>query len=91
MSGQIIPAWLQTAFVQWLTGQLYLDNGGNYRARAPRRIVACNRALKATFPSCREFHEAAHLWMALWAAVPTARIPNKWRANAELHPAQHRS
>jgi hypothetical protein len=72
---QTIPVWLQVAFSDWLTGRVYLDGGGNYRARLPGRpVVAYNRLLKRLYPSNRDFHRAAHLWLSLWEAVPTARL-----------------
>src|SRR5437899_1343776 len=38
-----VPSWLQTAFAEWLTGRLYVDGRGNYRARVighPRHVVS---------------------------------------------------
>ncbi len=72
---QAIPQWLQTAFSDWITRRLYLDGRGNYRSRLnARRIVPYNRVLKRLYPENQEFHRAAHLWLTLWAAVPTARL-----------------
>jgi hypothetical protein len=70
-----IPLWLHTAFSDWMTGRIYLDGRGNYRSHVPpRRIVPYSRALKRLYPNSAEFHRAAHRWMALWEAVPTARL-----------------
>jgi hypothetical protein len=71
---QTIPTWLQVAFSDWVTRQLYLDGGGNYRSHASHRIVAYNRQLKKIYPENQQFHDAAHLWLELWEAVPTGRI-----------------
>jgi hypothetical protein len=71
---QTIPTWLQTAFIDWLTGRLYVDGRGNYRRRPDRRVVPYNQALKQLYPQNSEFHRAANLWLALWEAVPTARL-----------------
>jgi hypothetical protein len=86
---QTIPVWLQVAFSDWLTGRIYLDGGGNYRARLPgRRVVAYNRLLKRLYPDNRDFHRAAHLWLTLWEAVPTARIKRERHRSAK---AGHKS
>jgi hypothetical protein len=72
---QTIPTWLQEAFVEWLTGRLYVDGRGNYRSRALSRcIVPYNRALKRLYPENAAFHRAAHQWLALWEVVPTAKL-----------------
>jgi hypothetical protein len=71
---QTIPIWLQQAFIDWLTGRLYVDGRGNYRHRPDGRIVSHNRALKRLYPENPEFHRAANLWLALWDAVPTAAL-----------------
>jgi hypothetical protein len=79
---QTIPLWLQIAFSDWLTGQIYVDGHGNYRSRVPgRHIVAYNRSLKRLYPDNRDFHRAAHVWLALWEAVPTARLAVETRSN----------
>ena len=73
----IIPDWLQTAFVDWLTGRLYVDAAGNYRRRflgRPRAVIKHNDALRRTYPDSREFQRAAERWLALWEVVPTARL-----------------
>jgi hypothetical protein len=70
-----IPDWLQTAFSDWLTGRLYVDGCGNYRSLVLGRcIVPYNRSLQRLYPDNQDFHRAAHLWLALWEAVPTARL-----------------
>ena len=72
---QTVPVWLQVVFSDWITGRLYVDGRGNYRSRVlGRRIVPYNRALKRLYPQNDAFHRAAHLWLALWEAVPTARL-----------------
>jgi hypothetical protein len=72
---QTIPVWLQVAFSDWFTGRAYLDGGGNYPSRLPGRpVVPYNRRLKHVYSSNRDFHRAAHLWLSLWEAVPTARF-----------------
>ena len=72
---QTIPLWLQDAFSDWLTGRIYVDGRGNYRSRLRHRpIIQCNRSLKRLFPDNQDFHRAAHLWLALWDAVLTARL-----------------
>src|ERR1700730_10692058 len=56
---QTIPIWLQTAFAEWISGQLYLDGRGNYRSRPlGRRIVPYNRPLKRLYPDNAAFHRA---------------------------------
>lgn len=72
---QTIPMWLQSAFSDWMTGRLYVDGRGNYRSRVrPRPIVPFNRQLKRLYPDNQDFHRAAHFWLTLWEAVPTARL-----------------
>jgi hypothetical protein len=72
---QTMPIWLQQAFSDWVTRRLYVDGHGNYRLYVPRRPVApYNRRLKRLYPNNQDFHEAANLWLALWDAVPTARL-----------------
>jgi hypothetical protein len=72
---QTIPLWLQAAFSDWITRRLYVDGRGNYRSRVgTRRVVPYNRALRRLYPGNRNFHQAAHLWLTLWSAVPTARL-----------------
>lgn len=78
---QTIPLWLQVAFFDWLAGKVYLDGGGNYRARLPgRRVVPYNRQLKHLYPDNRDFHRAAHLWLTLWEAVPSAKLEQGCRS-----------
>ena len=82
---QTIPDWLQSAFLDWLTGRLYVDGRGNYRSRVrPRSVVPQNRLLRRLYPDNLEFHRAAHCWLFLWEAVPTARLPN-------VRPNRHRA
>ena len=70
-----VPDWLQTAFVEWITGRLYVDGRGNYRSRVlGRRIVAYNRALKRAYPHNQDFHRAANRWLSLWQVIPTGTI-----------------
>ena len=70
-----VPTWLQQAFSDWITGRLYVDGRGNYRSRVSRRqVVPYNRPLKRLYAQNAEFHRAAHLWLALWEAVPTAKL-----------------
>ena len=69
---QVIPVWLQRAFIDWLTRRLYLDGGGNYRLRPARRIATYNRQLKALYPDNQRLHAAAAAWLALWDHVPTS-------------------
>ena len=72
-----VPDWLQTAFAEWLTGRLYVDSRGNYRARIlgrPRYIVPYNRQIKRAYPGNDQFHRAAHRWLSLWEVIPTATI-----------------
>jgi hypothetical protein len=71
---QTIPVWLQAAFIDWLTGRLYVDGRGNYRLRPDRRVVPYNQAMKRLYPQNTAFRQAANLWLALWDAVPTARL-----------------
>jgi hypothetical protein len=78
---QTIPSWLQSAFLDWLTGRIYLDGGGNYRSRLTgRRVVPYNRSLKRLFPHNQDFHRAAGQWLSLWEAVPTARC--RWQGRS---------
>jgi hypothetical protein len=72
-----VPDWLQTAFAEWITGRLYLDGRGNYRARVlghPRRIVGYNRPFKRAYPHHLDFHRAAYHWLSLWELIPAATI-----------------
>ena len=72
-----IPEWLQTAFAEWITGRLYVDGHGNYRARVldrPRGVVGYSRALKRAYPHHRDFKQAADRWLSLWEVIPTATI-----------------
>ena len=72
-----IPTWLQSAFADWISWRIYVDRRGNYRSRSRvgrRRIVPFNRPLKRLYPDNRDFHRAADRWLALWDAVPTARL-----------------
>jgi hypothetical protein len=71
---QKIPTWLKQAFIDWLTGRLYVDGRRNYRRRPDRRIVPYNQALKRLYPENTEFHLAANLWLALWDTVRIARL-----------------
>jgi hypothetical protein len=72
---QTIPLWLQTAFSDWITRRVYVDGRGNYRSRVnAQRVVPYNCALRRLYPDNRDFHQAAHLWLTLWSAVPTARL-----------------
>ncbi len=71
---QTIPLWLQCAFRDWLTRNLYLDGSGNYRSRPSRRVASYNRLLKRLYPDNGGFHGAAQRWLSLWEAVPTARL-----------------
>lgn len=72
---QTIPLWLQTAFSDWLTGRIYIDGRGNYRSRSPvRRITPYSRALRRLYPDNRAFHRAAHVWLSVWEAIPTAKV-----------------
>jgi hypothetical protein len=74
---QVIPVWLQSAFIDWLTRRLYLDGGGNYRLRPARRIAPYNRQLKTLFRDNQQFHTGAQAWLALWDQVPTARLTKR--------------
>ena len=72
-----VPDWLQAAFAEWMTGRLYVDGGGNYRARVlgrPRCIVGYNRAIKRAYPHHQDFYRAAGRWLSLWEVIPTATI-----------------
>ena len=81
---QTIPTWLQTAFADWLTGRIYLDGGGNCRSRLPSRsIVPYNQSLKRLYPDNSDLHRAAHRWLSLWEAVPTARLRPTERTEME--------
>jgi len=75
---QTIPKWLQAAFSDWITGRLYVDGRGTYRSRVPGRpVLPCNRILARLYPDPDDFDRAAHLWLALWEAVPTARLAER--------------
>jgi hypothetical protein len=77
---QTIPFWLQQAFMDWLTGSIYLDRRGNYRSRIRgRRVLAYNRILKHVYRTNDAFHRAAHRWLELWEAVPTSKLRQSLR------------
>jgi hypothetical protein len=72
---QTVPLWLQGAFADWIANRIYVDGRGNYRSRVlHRRIVRYNRALKRLYPQNEDFRRASHMWLALWDAVPTAKL-----------------
>ena len=79
---QTVPPWLQRIFADWIANRIYVDGRGNYRSRVlHRRIVPYNRSLKRLYPQNQDFHAAAHLWLALWEAVPMAKLSRtEWQS-----------
>ena len=70
-----VADWRQTAFAEWLSGRLYVDGRGNYRARVlsrPRGIVGYIRPLNRAYPHDRDFHRAANRRLRLWEVILTA-------------------
>jgi len=45
----------------WLSGDAYIDNNGNYRLKSTSRIAPWNKLVKRLFKGVIEFHEQANI------------------------------